>query len=213
MASSAGSVVVILVSGGIDSTVLLSYLIDKGLPVCPLFINYGQRSAKCESLSFTNSCNRLSTPQRIHIDVPGISRLTRNQLTSQYSKDPWFPMRNSLLVDLAALHAQSIGSNTVAIGLTEGPTFPDTSELFIRKATQAISLSLGTPFQVVAPFRSLRKSEVVSLASGLNVRLSDTYSCFIGEPNHCGSCQGCISRKDAFRLASVSDTTGYSSQT
>ncbi len=186
---------------------------NKGSTVCPLFINYGQRSAKRESLSFTNTCNRLSLPQRIHIDVPNLSRLTRNQLTSQDSKDPWFPMRNSLLVDIAALYAQSVGSNTVAIGLTEGPTFPDTSELFIRKATQAISLSLCAPFQVVAPFRSLRKSEVISLASGLNVRLADTYSCYIGDPDHCGSCQGCTSRKDAFRLASVSDTTRYSSQT
>ncbi len=154
-------------------------------------------------------CVLLETLGNRCFDISDISTMMSNQLTDGNSKDSWFPMRNSLLIDVAAIHAHSKGSNMVAIGLIAGPTFPDTSESFLRIASRSVSASLGYPVQVYSPFLNTAKSEVVALGKKLGVHLEDTYSCYQGEARHCGKCQGCHSRKRAFLDASVPDPTAY----
>src|SRR5207245_11708657 len=133
------------------------------LRIYPIFVDYGQRASKMEGAAFRNTCSLLAAENNQYVEIPGISQMISNQLTDRKSSDPWFPMWNSLLIDIAGIYAHSLRYGAISIGLIGGPTFPDTSESFLRKASRSASASLGSPVRVYSPFLNLRKSELVAL--------------------------------------------------
>jgi 7-cyano-7-deazaguanine synthase len=77
---------------------------------------------------------------------------------------------------------------------------------------RALSLGLDHPIEVVTPFLSLDKTEVIRLGLELGVPLELTLSCMNPQQGrHCGQCSKCRERRDAFREAGVRDLTIYAS--
>ena len=54
----------ILASGGVDSSTLLSLSAQQGLKPAALFLDYGQPAAEAEGEAVANICSSLSTPWR-----------------------------------------------------------------------------------------------------------------------------------------------------
>ena len=77
---------------------------------------------------------------------------------------------------------------------------------------RALSLGLGTPIEIAAPFAALHKADVIALGRSLGVPLELTLSCMQPRDGlHCGRCSKCRERRDAFREAGVEDPTDYAS--
>jgi 7-cyano-7-deazaguanine synthase len=63
--------------------------------------------------------------------------------------------------------------------------------------------------RIEAPFSNLQKSEVLKIGKQLGVPFDLTWSCYRGEEKHCGRCESCLNRKNAFKEAKIDDPTEY----
>lgn len=207
---------VALLSGGLDSTVLASYLKAVGYDVEALTILYGQRHAREVEAAAAVAAN-LGVPHRV-VELP-VGQLLRSTLTGHgevpagtYKEaiaSTVVPARNAILLSVAYGYAVSIGADLVAYAAhaTDGPHYPDTTPEFVAKMSAALQEGTGTKVRIEAPFVCLQKHQIVKLGAALGAPLEITWSCYRGGDKHCGVCPTCVERKKAFQLAGVSDPT------
>ena len=186
---------VVLMSGGIDSSVAAALALESGVEVIPVFVNYGQHALQRELAASRAVCAKLELPAPEVIDLGGYGRsvpsgLTRDDL--DLHDDAFLPGRNLLLLVAGASFAFSRGAAGVVIGLLDNSVaiYPDQRGEFIAKAEAAIQAALGEPIAVLTPLITLPKQTVMQLAAerGLN----ETYSCHAGGETPCGVCIACL---------------------
>jgi 7-cyano-7-deazaguanine synthase len=214
---------VVLLSGGLDSTVLTYQLRDMGCEVKALSVNYKQRH--CKELSAAVAVARAADVQHIVADLSAIAPLLAGSaLTSPEIDVPLghyedasmkitvVPNRNMLLLSLATSWAITTKSDFVAYAAHNGDhaIYPDCRAEFAEAMEAAISLCDWHNIRLHRPFVSLSKADIVRRGADLDVPFHLTWSCYIGGPAHCGRCGTCIERREAFLLAGVSDPTVYS---
>lgn len=200
--------VVLLLSGGIDSTVLLYYLLDKKFDIYPLYINYGQITSTGEIRAIRNIINGMQINKILVIDISDIKRIGGGSLIGEYpdnlsSHSEWykyefFPNRNLLLLTLASNYAYKINAENIAIGVV-GNSYNDTSFKFLDEFENLLKLSLGD-YKIIAPFTNLERKVVVEKAVELNVPLELTFSCNALAERHCLLCTSCLDRENAFKI-------------
>jgi len=125
-------------------------------------------------------------------------------------EDVYIEGRNVVLLSKAAVFMARAGISRVLIGPLAGNPFPDATAEFFDAMARALSLGLGAPIAIEAPFATLHKSDVVVLGRSLGVPLALTLSCMQPQGGvHCGRCSKCRERRDGFREAGVEDPTKY----
>lgn len=181
-----------LLSGGLDSTVLLYDLINQGHQAhCALF-RYGQKHA--QELSFAmGHCRRLGVLFTT-LETP---HLRGSQLTDD-SGTFVVPNRNAILLSIAANLAEAARAEAVTFGcnLDDSEIFPDCRPDFVARMNDALK-SAGSKVEVCAPYISKTKKEIVAIGRCLNVPMHDTWSCYRGGSHHCGTCPACVNRVEA----------------
>lgn len=184
-----------LLSGGLDSTVLLYDLVQQGHNVhCALF-RYGQKHA--QELSFAmGHCRRLGLLFTT-LEVPN---LRGSQLTDG-SGSFVVPNRNAILLSIAANLAEAARAEAVTYGCNadDSGMFPDCRPDFVARMNDMLK-SAGSMVEVCAPYITRTKRQIVAIGRNLNVPMYDTWSCYMGGANHCGTCPACIKREEALCL-------------
>jgi 7-cyano-7-deazaguanine synthase len=219
---------VVLLSGGLDSSVLLYKMAQEG-KVYPITINYGQRHQK-EITAARNICEALSREalQRwkmldlssdlkgiLPSTLTGVGAIPEGHYEDESMKATVVPNRNMILLAIASGYAQGLGIKTVAYAAHAGDhaIYPDCRPVFIRALTEAIRLGTGwneiDGVHLIAPFQFFSKYQVVKEGVDLQVPLSKTWSCYQGREYHCGLCGTCRERIEAFVLAGIKDPTVY----
>jgi 7-cyano-7-deazaguanine synthase len=186
---------VILVSGGIDSSLVSLLVAEQGTKTFPLFVDYGQLACKRELESCRNIHKQLGLPSPRVARIPGFGRLVPSGLTSQsfdINKDAFLPNRNLLFLLVAASYAYSKQADTIGIGLLDEKAhiFPDQTAAFLNKAAELIKISLDHEIRIVAPLIELPKAAVIRLAKEKGIM--GTYSCHSGNERPCGRCISCV---------------------
>ncbi len=134
--------------------------------------------------------------------VPG----RRAALDSNY-----LPGRNLLLGSLGAVLCALRRIRVIALALLADNPFPDASPAFLTSLGRLAGQSLETHLTVRAPFRRLRKADVIRRGRDLPLEL--TLSCVRPRRGiHCGACTKCAERQQAFAEARVPDPTRYASR-
>jgi 7-cyano-7-deazaguanine synthase len=217
---------VVLLSGGLDSTVLLYKLKADRIECFPLAVNYGQRHnvelAAAEQIAEAAECPLVIVNADAAL-APVFEQARSSQVGQNvdvpegHYADPSMaltvvPNRNMLLISIAGAYAQAIGARQVAYAAHAGdhPIYPDCRPDFIDAARQA--LYLATDVELRALFAYQTKTDIVRLGAKLGVPFEATYSCYRGEEIHCGRCGTCYERREAFREAGVDDPTAYEPQ-
>jgi 7-cyano-7-deazaguanine synthase len=208
-----------LVSGGLDSAVMLAELAQKRPRVTPLYMRCGLHweAAELAALSGFLAALRHPVVQPMQVldfpmhDVYGSAWYASGHGIPTYHEadERWeIPGRNLVLITKAAVWCAEQGVEEVALGILAGNPFPDATPEFFHALEQALFLGLGKPIQILRPLAGLRKAEVVR--RGRDLPLGLTLSC--ANPSgreHCGRCGKCRERRDAFREAGVLDPTAY----
>lgn len=207
----------VLCSGGLDSSCLAAYLkFERSKKVYLLFIERGQRAQRWEYEAVAKISRFLEIEENILIasyNLPNIGnshkRVTAAEETKGYISHP---ERNLVLVALGYGLASALNSPQVYIACNKDDDSLDAHKGFFEKVTSVLK-TLKPEGEVVLPFVEWRKRDIIKWAfdeSKLgNEFLKLTRSCWENEENHCGICNACRMRKEAFRDAGVADPTVY----
>jgi len=210
----------VLVSGGLDSALMLSRLLRSRTRVIPVYVRCGftWEAAELYWLRRFLSAQRSARVAELRvIDVPMRSlygahwSFSRRRTPGARSPDRavYLPGRNLILLSLAGIVAARSRASTVALGILRSNPFSDATPRFLATMSQAISAALGTRVRVLAPVRHLSKAQL--LAGAGNVPLALTFSCLRPRAGHrhCGRCNKCAERRRAFRSVRLADPTRY----
>ncbi|WP_059050381.1 7-cyano-7-deazaguanine synthase [Paenibacillus senegalimassiliensis] len=202
------SKVVLLFSGGIDSTVLYYWLNDANFDVFPIHINYGQTTYLGEINAIKELILDLGEFIRppFFIEVPGLRQIGSGTLVGEFvsdnysidkwNKDEFFPNRNMIFISIAASYAFKIGVHRIAIGVVGENTYSDTRSSFINSITTTLSESLAD-FEIIVPFVDHNRKLVLDESIRLNVPIEKTFSCNCLGDRHCLLCNSCLDRQHA----------------
>lgn len=222
----------VLVSGGVDSTTCLGMAIKEygHENVVGLSIFYGQRHDKeikaadavCDFYKVEHITLDLSTMfqfsdctllQHSDGEIPEESYAEQLSKTDGKPVSTYVPFRNGLFLSSASAIALSKGCSKIYYGAhsddAAGNAYPDCSEAFNKAMNTAIYEGSGKQLEIVAPFISLNKSQVVKKGLEIGVPYELTWSCYEGHEKACGKCGTCIDRKAAFELNGVKDPIEY----
>ena len=209
----------VLVSGGLDSIVLLRETLRRHRVVQPLYVRAGLRWEGIERARLNRLLRRLAAPGLLPlatIDVPMIDLYRGHWSTSgrgapgydDGDASVYIPGRNISLFAKAATFCALRGIPVLVSGILNANPFPDGSPAFLRAMESALGRGLGARFRIATPFRRLAKDRVVGMGRDLPLHL--TFSCISPRGGrHCGDCCKCKERIDAFVLAGVADRTPY----
>lgn len=191
---------VVLMSGGLDSSLAASMAHSDGIEVIPVFVQYGQLAIERELAACRRQCAGIGLSDPIVVDVAGFGRSVPSGLTDallRVNEDAFLPGRNLLFLLVGAAIAYSRNASGVVIGLLDerARLFPDQSKEFVRRAEEMLSFALGRDIRIVAPLIDMTKQQVMSLA--VERGLTATYSCHAGTDPPCGHCVSCIEAQHA----------------
>ena len=125
------------------------------------------------------------------------------------------PNRNAIMLDIAVAVAVARKADAVAFGAHAGDhaIYPDCRpefvERFARMACTANEGLLVEGFEIVAPFLTQSKADIVRIGATLEVPFERTWSCYRGGTVHCGTGGTCTERREAFDHNNIADPTTY----
>ena len=217
---------VLLLSGGLDSTTMLAYAVDKGFDVHALTFRYGQRhAAEIEAARRVATAYRVRDHVVVDIDLRtfGGSALTadidvpKDRLEADLAAGipiTYVPARNTIFLSFGLAWSEVLGASDIFIGVNalDYSGYPDCRPEFIaafeRLAVLATAEGVhGARFTVHAPLQLLSKAEIIRRGVALGLDYSLTHSCYDPRPDGrpCGHCDSCVLRADGFREAGIAD--------
>ena len=214
---------VVLVSGGIDSSVTAG-IANKDYELAFLHINYGQRTEQKELDSFNKIADFYDVKHKLICDFRWLGKMGGSSLTDSKIEVPvgqthgsapttYVPFRNANLLGAGVSWAEVIGATKIFIGAVaqDAPGYPDTRPEFIKAFNEVIKLGTkpDTHIEVLAPIIDMQKYEVVKLGVKLGAPFHLTWSCYKNNERACGECESCKRRQDAFKLAGINDPINY----
>jgi 7-cyano-7-deazaguanine synthase len=222
---------VVLLSGGLDSSVTLAVAHKQGYQVYALTFDYGQRHRReIKSAKKVAEHYKIRQHKILQIDLNQIggSALTderidvpRGHRASEIRKSKdipatYVPARNTILLSFALAYAEVVGADSIFIGANHidysgypdcRPEYFDAYQRMANLATRA-AVS-GRQMSIEVPIIKLNKKEIVELGLSMSVPFELTWSCYQGGQMACGRCDSCVLRKAGFRDAGIADPIDY----
>ncbi len=213
---------VVLLSGGMDSSVVLADAISRGYEVYALTFYYGQRhrveleTAK-KQVAAANVANHIVFD--LNLAQFGGSALTDNiavphNIDANEIPVTYVPARNTVFLSVALSYAEAIGARDIFIGVSsvDYSGYPDCRPEFIESFERTANLGTkaadgGELFRIHAPLIRLSKEETVLLGRKYGVNFKNTHTCYDPTPDGkpCGECDSCRLRKKGFDEAGLDD--------
>ncbi|MDF2958062.1 MAG: 7-cyano-7-deazaguanine synthase [Candidatus Alkanophagales archaeon MCA70_species_1] len=187
----------------------------------------GAKDVKFVSLSFLKELGSsaltdmaIEVPQRLDLlnDAASATTPTASKNATQIAKEEtpptWVPCRNLILLSLASAYAEVLRAHAIFTGFNaeEAASYPDNSEDFVERFNATLEFAVASfskPPVVITPLVKLLKPQIVKLGMEVGAPLELTWSCYLGGERHCGVCESCVRRKNAFKAAGVEDPTDY----
>lgn len=203
-----------LASGGLDSAALIAHLGAVGA-VQPIYIRAGLAWEDEEFSALGAVCAALAgggVPVRGPAELSAGGGIYEGHWSAaggapDYGapdEDVFIPARNLVLIGLAAAWCAVRGIDHVAIGTLAGNPFADAGPGFLERYAALISEAVGRPMTVTAPFSRMSKAQLIARYGHLPFHL--TLTCMAPRDGiHCGACNKCRERHEAFREAGVTD--------
>ena len=213
----------VLLSGGLDSSVVLSVCQDKGYDIYAISFDYGQRhKVELEYAKFQATFFNCISHEVFKMEFYGGSALTddikvpKNRDSHSMSKDipvTYVPSRNIVFLSFASGYAECHDIDNIFLGVNaiDYSGYPDCRKNFIDNFEKLINKSTkkgleGSKFKINTPLINLSKKDIIKLGHKNGVDFSMTSSCYSPKlKKNCGVCDSCLLRKQGFEEAGLRD--------
>ncbi len=212
--------VMVVLSGGMDSSTLLYYLVSEGHNCQAISIRYGQRHRR-EVKAARKIAESLDVEHHV-VDLDHALFGRKNALTGgvpvphgHYANESMrvtvVPNRNMVFLALAAARAIAEDCAAIAYGAHAGDhtIYPDCRLDFVDAMRQSFALCHYDGLQLLAPFVGFDKTQIALLGADLGVPFNLTWTCYEGGELHCGRCGACVERREALATIPGGDLTTY----
>lgn len=218
--------VLVVASGGLDSTVAAAKCAADGYAVTLLHVQYEAQAQARELQAVTEVAAKLGaellvmqqplfvTAAQSPLTTPGAA-IAKGITGAEFAHE-WVPARNLVLAATAVAVAEARGIPLIALGnnLEESGAYPDNEPEFVRKLNELMpnAVADGGFVRFIEPVGNLMKHEIAQLGAQLGAPVAESWSCYKGGDVHCGECGPCFMRRRAHEYAGVTDPTVYASR-
>ena len=219
---------VVLVSGGMDSAVVLAIAREQGFAVHALSVRYGQRhTSELEAADRVATALGAVAHKTVNVDLRSIggSALTDDidvPLDHVAGADEipvtYVPARNTIMLSVALGWAEVLGAADIFCGVNavDYSGYPDCRPAFIEAFERLANLATkagveGAGIRVHAPLQHMSKAAIAREGVRLGVDFGQTVSCYKADAagRACGHCDACRLRAEGFAAAGIADPTRY----
>ena len=221
---------VVLVSGGMDSAVVLALAREAGFAAHALSVRYGQRhTSELDAAERVSKALGAVAHKTVHVDLRSIggSALTDDidvptdtdgHVIGQGIPATYVPARNTIMLSVALGWAEVLGASDIFCGVNavDYSGYPDCRPEFIEAFEKLANLATkagveGAGLRIHAPLLRLSKADIVREGMRLGVDFAQTVSCYQADDQGraCGHCDACRLRAAGFADAGVPDPTHY----
>jgi len=213
---------IVVLSGGLDSTVCMGLAAREG-PVLALTFDDGQRHRieleRAAAVAAHYGADHLVF--RVDATQWGGSALTDPSIEVPAYEGPsggttipvtYVPARNLVFLSVAMGVAEVRDADAVYMGVNalDYSGYPDCRPEFIRSFAETAALALkrgveGRPVEIRTPLIELSKADIVRLGVSVGAPLELSWSCYLGGPRPCGTCDACALRAKGFAEAGMVD--------
>jgi len=195
---------VLTLSGGMDSSVLLYMAQDNGYDeIHTITFDYGQRHKReltCVNKQINNFNNLFSgwfnfkvTNKVLDVkyikDIAPTSSLTNNDIDNPHISEmagdaqpiSYVPFRNLMFLSICSSYAESVGADTVWYGAAQVDSLAgywDGSEEFVDTVNNITDLNRENRIVIEAPLLDMSKEEIIEEGVRLGVKFKDTCTCY-----------------------------------
>lgn len=177
--------IVVLLSGGMDSTACLSYYLSNGYSPRAIWVDYGQAAKDGEFNAVKVVTAHFSVPLNL-VTVQGLHwfvAATEDEIRG----------RNLLLGSIGVCSFSS-SHGLIGMGIHQGTNYQDCSIEFQSEMDSLVRTLSNGCLAMDFPFAELTKVDVAAFCKKKEVPVHLTYSCLNGSIPPCGDCVGCQER-------------------
>ncbi|WP_456953657.1 7-cyano-7-deazaguanine synthase QueC [Lysobacter sp. HA35] len=219
---------VVLLSGGMDSAVVVAMAKSQGFDVYALSVRYGQRhTSELDAAARVSQALGVIEHKTVVVDLGTIggSALTDTAIDVPTAGDTgssipvtYVPARNTIMLSIALGWAEVLGANDIFCGVNavDYSGYPDCRPEFVAAFERLANLATkagveGAGLRVHAPLQFMSKADIAREGVRLGVDFGLTVSCYKAdaEGRACGECDACRLRAQGFEAAGVPDPTRY----
>ena len=218
---------VVLLSGGLDSTVCMAVARSRGFELYPISFDYQQRHRR--EVECARRVADFYAVERHLVINTNMAAIGGSALTDASIGVPagdagrqdipvtYVPARNLIFLGYALGYAEVAGADHIFIGVNalDYSGYPDCRPEFIRLFQDLADYSTraavadGRRIVIETPLIQLSKKEIVQLGAKLDAPLGLTTSCYCGGESACGVCDSCVLRLKGFAEAGLTDPVAY----
>ena len=221
---------VVLVSGGMDSAVVLAMARERGFECHALSVSSGQRhTSELAAAAEVARMQGAAQHKVVTVDLRSIggSALTADIDVPEHDAgepvDPgipvtYVPARNTIMLSIALGWAEVLGADDLFCGVNavDYSGYPDCRPEFVAAFEALANLATkagveGHRLRVHAPLMRMGKADIAREGARLGVDFSRTVSCYQADADGraCGRCDACRLRAEGFAAAGLPDPTRY----
>lgn len=205
---------IILLSGGIDSTVALAIALGQGRQCIGVTFDYSQRH-KVELKAAQKVAQHYQIPQHlVSIDPqifaesslintdPIVKNRSLEEMGMEGIPNTYVPARNTLFLAYAMGLAEKHNASEIYFGANSGDRYcyPDCRPEFMEAFQRVFDVATQDPIKLLTPLANMEKVEIIRLGLTLKAPLELTSSCYDPHTDGtaCHQCDACILREQAF---------------
>lgn len=176
--------VLILFSGGIDSTACISYYKQRNFNIELLWVDYNYIASNNEEIAAERIASHFGLS--LHkVKLAGVNwPNSRSKISGEY-------VGRNLSLATIAFNIFPFECGLISMGLHNGTNFIDCSRDFVIKTDSLINFLSHGCVRFDCPFIEMSKLDIIQFGLTNNVPLDITYSCENGKNPECGVCNSC----------------------
>jgi len=175
--------VLVLASGGIDSSACIHYYLSLGFNVRAHFINYGQRAFKQEY----KCVQKIASYYGINL-TSTTCKFPNNFISGEIIG------RNGFLI-LTAIMANPDFRGLISVGIHSDTPYYDCTPMFVADMNRIVESYADGKIKLDAPFLEWDKGMIYEYCKKENIPINLTSSCENSGDGPCGKCLSCLDRR------------------